>query len=122
MIWALGLIAPFLVFAALINFRVRAKRRALHPIQVQVELCEATQQVAPPGGAGATQQTTSTIKNAQPALQELRRLMEEDDAKLFVPLQVALIELIKVGRSLQVLRIMKLCSASSCSCSGSSQY
>ena len=104
MIWALGLIAPFLVFAALINFRVRAKRRALHPIQVQGELREATQQVTPPGAASAPQQITSIVKNAQPALEELRRMIEEDDAKFFVPLQAALIELIKVGRSLQVLR------------------
>ena len=46
MIWALGLIAPFLAFVALLNFRVKVKRRALCPVQVEGEPRDETHPVA----------------------------------------------------------------------------
>ena len=101
MIWALGLIAPFLVFFALINLRKRARRRALPPIQVPREVHDTTQ-VAPPESARPIQQTSQTIASAKSVFDELRSAMEDDDVNLFAPLHVALASLVTVGRSLEV--------------------
>ena len=108
MIWALGLIAPFLVFFALINLRKRARRRALPPIQVPREVHDATQ-VAPLESAGPIQQTSQTIASAKSVFDELRSAMEDDDVNLFAPLYVALASLVMVGRSLEVRAMVFVC-------------
>jgi len=122
---ALELIAPFLVFVALIDFRRRARRRVLAPVQLQPEggLREPTREVAPlessepirpsaphfgtescrlPYSILSYPQTTPAAKDTDSAFDKLRRAMEDNHANHFALLEAALTELVRVGRSLEV--------------------
>ena len=102
MIWALEFIAPLLVFVALFDFRARARRRALRPVQVQSEVHDAADQALPREAPEPTPQTEPVIGDTKLAFDELRRAMDNDGPELFAPLLVALTNLVRVGRSLEV--------------------
>ena len=102
MIWALGLIAPFLVFAALIGLRTKAKSRALHLIQAESERRDNAHPAAPPEAPEAVTRAAPVAEDNWSAFDRLRGAMGSGDASLFAPLQIALVELVRVGRTLEV--------------------
>ena len=102
MIWALGLIAPFLAFVALINFRVNAKRRALPPVQIESTLRDHTPPVATPEIPEDAPETSPNVDVSNAAVEKLRGTMEDGDENIFVVLQVALDEVVRAGHSLEV--------------------
>jgi len=99
MIWALGLIAPFLVFVALIGLRAKAKRR---PVQDQWELREHEQTAAPLEAPEPTIPTPQIPDETRSAFDELRASMDAVDANLCAPLLAALVCVNGVCRSFAV--------------------
>jgi len=95
MIWTFGLVVPFLVFFALARFRVTARRRALPHVQVPSD-------AAPLRATGSSRQNMVAIEPASFPLDALRDTMKLDDTNLFAPLHVALVDLIRHGRCLEV--------------------
>jgi len=59
----------------------------------------ASQPVVAPGLIATT---SLDVRDAHESFDQLRAAMEDEDANLFMPLQVALADLVKVGRSLEV--------------------
>ena len=102
MIWALEFIAPLIVFVALIDFRRRARRRALRPVQLQGGLREPAHDLAQLESPEPVPHTTPAAEDTHQAFDKLRRAMEDDDANIFALLQAALSDLIRVGRSFEV--------------------
>jgi len=102
MIWALGLIAPFFAFVALLNFRVKVKRRALCPVQVEDKPRDETHPVATPNIPEAAAKTAPVAGESSSPFDQLRGAMERGNENLFIPLQTALVELVRVSHSLEV--------------------
>jgi len=102
MIWALGLFAPFLVFVALIDFRMKTKRRALRTAQVESKQRDDTLPGATPEVPEIVTKPAPIVDDTNSVFDDLRCAMEGDSENLFVPLEVALVELVRVGRSLKV--------------------
>jgi len=95
MIWTFGLVVPFLVFFALARFRVRARRRALPHVEVPSD-------AAPLRATSSSRQNIVAIEPASSPLDALRDAMKQGDTNIFAPLHVALVDLIRHGRRLEV--------------------
>jgi len=102
MIWALGLIAPFLVFVALTGFRARVKDRAERLVQMQSGLREAAHPPATQDTSDSITPTIPVVTESHSAFDKLRDAMKDDVYNLFGPLHIALVDLIELVRSLQV--------------------
>lgn len=94
MTWELGLITAFFVFAALVGF-TRVRRHALPPIQLPSDAAQTK-------ALASTVQTMPVGEDTTSPFDLLRDAMQLDDTHLFVPLQVALADLIGLGRRLEV--------------------
>jgi len=101
MIWAIRLIAPFLVFIALARLRSRVKPRTPPLVQGHSEPDDATR-VATLEAPEPITQTESVAEDFKSTFDVLRDAMNLDDANLFTPLQAALVDLIGHGRRLEV--------------------
>jgi len=100
---ALELIAPLLVFVALMRCRANAKRRTLRLFLTQGGPdSESAVHAAPLDELDSTSQAEPVLEDGQSGFEELRGAMEHGDVDLFAPLRVALVDLVRVGRSLGV--------------------
>jgi len=101
MIWALALIAPFLVFAALARFRAGVRPRVLPFIEIPFEPHDAAcaETVETPE---STPQTDYVVEDTNSSFNRLRDAMKLDDVNLFASLQVALVDLVGLARRLEV--------------------
>ena len=102
MIWALSLIAPLIAFVALMKFGVKPKRRALPPVQEAVDPHDDRYPVATPEVPEAVTKNAPVIYDPNSVFDKLRGAMDGGDTSLFAPLQIALDELVRVCRSLEV--------------------
>ena len=100
--WALLSIVPLLVFVALTGLRKRVRRQTLRPVPIQSEPDDATSPVVPQEARESTSKVIPVEEDIQLAFDRLRGAMEGGDANLFAPLQVALVNLIRIGRIFEV--------------------
>ena len=110
MIWTFTSIAPLLVFTALIGFLERARRRALPHTRLRNELHGN----APPAAPSESTERITRMKPAnhitQSAFHVLQAVMERGNEDLFAPLQIALVDLVRVGHSIEVCTLdLKQC-------------
>jgi len=102
MTWPLGFIAPLFVFAALIGFLVKARRRVPSPIQSRSESRDDEHPLAPRTAPEPIIQAVPETTGVQSVFEKLRVAVERRDANLFEPLHVALVHLIEAGGSHKV--------------------
>ena len=112
--WALESVAAVLVFLALIGFREKARRRALHSSQVQGlrRVPELARTVSPAplsqGDSSADDSQSifsddySSLGNQPAAVRRLLLAVERRDANLVMPLQAALECLVSIGNNIKV--------------------
>jgi len=81
---------------------LKTKRRALRHIQAEGDPRDGTRPVATPEVSGSATRAAPVVVDSSCAFHELRGSMEHGNENLFVPVQLALVELVRVGRSLEV--------------------